>query len=205
MALCGMKNINLKKSTVKIFGIYYSCNKNLENGKNFKNPMQKIETAWKIWRMRNLTLQGKITIFKILAISKIIHLSSVTVLPNSTITQLNKIHKEFVWNHKRPKIKEKTVINNSDKGGLKDVDIRSKIASLQCSWVKRLFDRNFHEWKIIPLFLFGKYFGKNFKFHGSLDIPQYLIRKIPEFYREILLNWSKFSSYDLSVPSTVVS
>ena len=120
------------------------------------------------------------------------HLASVVVLPNSTITQLNKIHKEFIQNHKRPKIKKKTLINNFGKGGLKDVDIPSKIASLQCSRVKRMFDRNFHEWKIIPLFLFEKYFGKKFKFHGSLDIRQYLIRKIPEFCREILLNWSKF-------------
>ena len=57
--------------------------------------------------MRNVTLEGKITIFKTLAISKIIHLASVTVLPNSTMTQLNKIHKEFIWNHKRPEIREK--------------------------------------------------------------------------------------------------
>ena len=133
--------------------------------------------------MRNLTLEGKITIFKTLAISKIIHLASITVLPNTTINQLDKIHKELIWNHKRPTIIEKTVINRFDKTGLKDVDIPFKIASLQCSWIKRLFDRNFHEWKTIPLFLFEKYFGKNFKFHGSLDIPQYLIRKIPEFYR----------------------
>ena len=70
---------------------------------------------------------------------------------------------------------------------------------------KRLLDRNFHNWKIIPLFLFEKHFGKNFKFHGSLDIPQYHIKKMPEFCREILLNWSKFLSYDHSVPSTILS
>ena len=84
----------------------------------------------KIWRVRNLTLEGKITIFKTLEISKIIHLASITALSNSTITQLHKIHKEFIWNHKRPKIKEKTLIHNFDKGGLKDVDILSKITSL---------------------------------------------------------------------------
>ena len=55
------------------------------------------------------------------------------------------MHKQFIWNHERPTIKEKTQINNFDKGGLKDVDIPSKIVSLQCSWVKRLFDRKFHE------------------------------------------------------------
>ena len=128
-----MKNIDLKK-TVKILEVLCSYNKKFENEKKFKNHIQKIESALKIWRMRNLTLEGKITIFKTLAISKIIHLASATVLPNSKITQLNKIRKEFIWNHKRPKIKEKTLINNFDKGGLKDVDIPSKIASLQCSW-----------------------------------------------------------------------
>ena len=87
--------------------------------------------------MRNLAFEGKITNFKTLAISEIINLASVTILPSSTITQPNKIHKEFIWNHKRPKIKEKTLINNFDKGGLKDVDILSKITSLQCSLLER--------------------------------------------------------------------
>ena len=71
--------------------------------------MQKIETVLKIWRMRNLTLEGKITIFKTLAISKVIHLASVTVLPNCTITQLNKIHKEFIWNHKKKQKSKKNI------------------------------------------------------------------------------------------------
>ena len=48
------------------------------------------KSALKIWIMRNLTLEGKIIIFKTLAISKTIHLASVTVLLNSTITQLKK-------------------------------------------------------------------------------------------------------------------
>ena len=88
---------------------------------------------------------------------------------------------------------------------MKDVDIPSKITSLQCSWVKRLFDRNVHEWKIIPLFLIEKYFEKKFKFHESLDIPRYVIRKMLGFYREILLNCRKCLCYDPSVKSTILS
>ena len=100
VAFYGMKNIDLKKNTVNILGVHYSYNKKLENEKNFKNHIQKIETVLNIWMMRNLTLEGKIPIFKTLTISKIIHLTSVTVLPNSTITELNKMHKEFIRNHK---------------------------------------------------------------------------------------------------------
>ena len=29
-----------------------------------------------------------------------------------------------------------------------DVDTFSKVVSLQCSWIKRLFDNNFHQWKL---------------------------------------------------------
>ena len=134
MALCGIKNVDLEleRNTVQILEVHYFYNKKLENEKNFKNHIQKIETVLNIWMMRNLTLEGKIPIFKTLPISKIIHLASVTVLPNSTITELCKIHKDFIGHHKRPKSKktQKALINNFDKGGLKDVNISPKITSL---------------------------------------------------------------------------
>ena len=46
--------------------------------------------------MRNLTVQGNITIFKTLAISKIIHLSQVTNVQTEIINELNQIQKEFI-------------------------------------------------------------------------------------------------------------
>ena len=46
------------------------------------------------------------------------------------------MHKELVWNHKKPKIKEKVLINNFDKGGFKDVGIPSKITSLKFHGLK---------------------------------------------------------------------
>ena len=54
---------------------------------------------------------------------------------------------EFIWKRETPNIKRSTVCNDYDNGGLKSVDFFSKIVSLQCSWIKRLFDNNFHQWK----------------------------------------------------------
>ena len=51
--------------------------------------------------MRNLALEGKITIFKTLTIFKIMQNASVTVWPSSTNNQLNKIHKECILNNKK--------------------------------------------------------------------------------------------------------
>ena len=94
--------------------------------------------------MRNLFL---------LAFSKIIHLTLVTSVPFSMIDLLNKIQKDFLRDKKNSKINYTTLCCNYADGGLKSVDIFSKIVSLQCSWLRRLFDNNSHQWKVIPLYL----------------------------------------------------
>ena len=63
---------------------------------------------------------------------------------------------------------------------------------MQCFWVKLLFDGNHHDWKIIPLCLINKYFGKNFHFHPNLSFNLSLVNSFPEFYKQILLNWSTY-------------
>ena len=164
MELCGMECIDLTKNSVKILGIHFSYNKKIENEENFIKLIKKIENVLKIWRIRNLTVQGKITIFKTLAISKVIHLALVTNVPQVIIDQLNKIQKDFIWNRKYPKIKHSTLCNTHKNGGLKSVHIPNKLTSLQCSWIKRLYDTTTHCWKIIPAFLIRKKTGKNLSF-----------------------------------------
>ena len=81
VAICSMRSIDLVSNIVKILGIYYSYNEKLEIQENFKRHFIKI----KIWRMRDLSIPGKITVFKTLAISKIVHLALVKTIPNSII------------------------------------------------------------------------------------------------------------------------
>ena len=75
-------------------------------------------------------------------------------VPEEILIHLESIHKDFIWNGKNPKIKHSTLTNDYSTEGLRDIDIRSKIKALQLSWVKRLYDNNFHPWKIIPTYLF---------------------------------------------------
>ena len=70
--------------------------KRLENDENYKRYIIKFETLLKLWRMRQLTIEGKILIFKTLAISKIVHLTLMRDVPSSPIAQLEKIQKQFI-------------------------------------------------------------------------------------------------------------
>ena len=56
--------------------------------------LKKIENV--LWRIRNLTAQGKITIFKTLAISKIIYLALITNAPQVIIDKLSNIQKDYI-------------------------------------------------------------------------------------------------------------
>ena len=107
-----MKYINLNNDVIKILGICYSYDKKLGNEKNLLNHIKKLQNILNMWRMRNWSLLGKISIFKTLAFSKTIHLTLVTSVPSSTIDLLNKIQKEFLWDKKNAKVKHTTLCCN---------------------------------------------------------------------------------------------
>ena len=83
--------------------------------------------------MRQLTLEGRITVFKSLALSKFIHLLLIIKLHGNTVDLLREIQKNFIWQGKKAKIKHSTLCNGYEKGGIKKVDLRNKITSMQYS------------------------------------------------------------------------
>ena len=117
----------------KDLGIYFSYNKKLEQDKNFLNHVVKIQNILKLLKLRNLIIEGRIVVFKSLAISKLIHLALVTEVPTSTTNLLPKIQMEFIWKGKILRIRDSALCNDYENGGLKNVNIFSKVVSLQCS------------------------------------------------------------------------
>ena len=105
---------------------------------------------------------------------------------------LKKCKKVFFWNNSSPKRKHETLCNGYKAGGLKNVDIPSKIIALQCSWIRRLYDNSFHEWKLIPLYLTEKSFSTAFNFHSNLLKLSFSLPSIDKLFwtgKSVLL-WS---------------
>ena len=73
------------------------------------------------------------------------------------------------------------------------MDISSKISDLQCSWFKKLYDQNFHEWKLIPIHFINNAFGKNFIFHSNLSFKTSVLQQFLTFYVMILQSWTNIS------------
>ena len=81
VAICGMKCIGLTKEVIKLLRVFFSYDKNLQLENNFRKTILNIDRILKMWRQRNLTLEGKIIILKT-ALSKITFLAQVLVIPN---------------------------------------------------------------------------------------------------------------------------
>ena len=107
-----MKCIDLTDDVIKDLGILSSYSKKLEQVKIFLNHIVKIQNISKSRKLRNLTIEGRIVVFKSLALAL-----------------LTKIQMAFIWKGKNPKIKNSTLCNGYEYDGLKNVDIFSKVVS----------------------------------------------------------------------------
>ena len=166
-----MKCVDLCKDTIRIKGVHFSYNRSKQDEKNF-------------WE----------------TITKIVDFSVMIKFPTEIIVELEKIEKRFIWPSK-PKIKNETISSSFKDRGLRNVDINKKIASLQYSWIKRLYDGFFHEWKLIPLKLITNSFGDDLKFHSNLSSNKSCARRFPCFYKNILLNWKHLIYQQIPKPS----
>ena len=151
MAVCGIKCFDLLAETITIFGVHFSYNQKLQTQKHFVKSITNMQNILNLWR--NFTQEGKVKIFKTLALSETVYLTLITSFSKQLIEEMQKIQKAFICDNLTSKIKYETLRNSFEESSLKNVDIDSKIASLQCSWIKRLYDDEFHEWKLIALHL----------------------------------------------------
>ena len=90
-----------------------------QNEENFFIRLTDMQRVLKISKMRNLTLEGKISYFKTIAISKIVFQSFITTVPKHIINELEKIQKAFLWKNSTSKINHETLCNDYKAGGLK--------------------------------------------------------------------------------------
>ena len=102
--LCPEINLNWTTSFT-LLGIKFSTldvNKCLEL--NIQNKIGEITKLLNLYKWRNLSILGKVTVIKTMAIPKLIHILTVLPSPDSAfLKELNEVFSTFLWNHKKAK------------------------------------------------------------------------------------------------------
>ena len=105
----------------------------------FSEKIERVKNILSSWSARRLTLLGKITIIKALAVSQIVHVSTSLPTHQGALKEIDTLLYDFLWESKGDKLKRTQMINDYDKGGLKMIDIQSFNKLLNKKWVNGNF------------------------------------------------------------------
>ena len=97
--------VNLLIDKIRILGTYINYNKQLADQYNFVNDTTDTKNILSIWRLRALSLAGRIQVFKALALSKAMFICTMKPYSKKFLDDLNEIQKDFIWRGRKPKIK----------------------------------------------------------------------------------------------------
>ena len=82
---------------------------------------------------------GRVTVFKSLILSKIIHLLQSLPSPSkNTLKSIEKIAHNFIWRNKRHQVNKNTLSLELEQGGLNMIDLVDFDLSLKITWLQKL-------------------------------------------------------------------
>ena len=167
----------------------------------FKNPvdtidvncnvkLNKLQNLLNMWRPRNLSIKGKITVIKSLILPQILYICANLGVPEWFVAKVNTFLYHFLWSAKMDKVKRNTLINKIEHGGLKMIDIESMIQAQRIMWIKRFFNQSDGAgWKSYIHYKSSHFqIGPHDLLGCSLD-PEILCIQWPLFYRQLLYSW----------------
>ena len=187
--LCREYKLDWTQGEFKILGVTFSVEVfdiwDLNTGQIYSN----IEALCKVWSKRKLTLFGRITIIKSLALAKFVHLF--LALPNppgELMKKLDKIFYKFLWNSGPDRIKRNIIIKDVTAGGLRMINTKTFIKALHISWLRRVVKQSENiSWCSMANINFEKLF--NF---GPGYVRVVLSDIQNPFWRDILTDWGSF-------------
>ena len=195
--ICPNMKLNWSHENFRVLGIDFSLDLNCITDINFTKKIKEVKAILKSWQHRKLTLLGKITVIKTLALPKLIHLlTSLPNLPQTKINDLNSLFYKFIWNGKSDKIKRSTLIGDIYQGGLKMIDLQSFNIYLKVGWIKRLFSNLDGDWQKVLLFNLQSYGGERILTFQKEKLKEVAMKLTNPFWKDVL------SSYHFAKPYT---
>ena len=114
-------------------------------------------------------------------------LASLLTVPKEVIIKVNALIYNFIWNGKNDKVKRTLLEQDFEQGGLKMLDFETMVKAAKIKWIKRYFDGEHADWKI----MFETFCCKenlNVYLRSNFDMKE-LTNSIPSYYMESIKYW----------------
>ena len=194
----GIEKIN---KPMKILGIYFTYDWKKYQELNFENIIKSTNQCINAWQWRNLTLMGRIQIFKVFAIPKFMFRAAQISLTKDVIKEVNTTLFRFLWRGKN-NIKQLSLISDYKKSGRRMPHIGTLVKTQRIMCLKKYYDVDSSSWKSL-LNHYLKDVGGPFLSQCNYDTAS-LPKNIPKFYKECLHEWENYQQKQVSCLSDVL-
>ena len=199
----GLSNININREDnpfdfaistgqEKVLGVALGKDRN-ENDAFWNKILQKLRTKLNIWKMRDLSYEGKSLIIRAVAVSQMTLALEMTTIKDEYVKRVNDMLYSFLWSGKNIKISREICSLPRSVGGLNIVNMEILIKTKRIRWVIRaLQDKNNQPWaKLMENYLrcldnkFDILFF-SLKVSDSTELINNKNMRIPTFYKECI-------------------
>ena len=191
----GIKKQNTK--TLKIdevdriysLGTWFFTNTETINTFNYNNKFKQFKSTLQYWEHKKLNILERIKVVKTHALSKLHYIMASLEITEDFVENVQKEVNLFIWEGKKPKIKQKVAYQSIEKGGLAIPNIELFVKANRATWIKRLLMVNNRCTQYLAMFLPKMDFSHFIKCnYNPTDLPQ----ETPRFYHQVLFAWFNF-------------
>ena len=138
------KNFKWADGVIESLGLLIDTN-NLEDQVmlNYDSVVNKAKNVMNVWKTRGMSTLGKIEIVNTLVGSLFVY--KMQVLPklsDNVIAKINELIADFIWNARKPKIRNSVLSLDKCDGGRKLVNLKLRDATVKIEWIRRLIQEN---------------------------------------------------------------
>ena len=162
----------------KRLGIKFDFQKHYFFEENIVEKLTAITKLLNDWSFRDISIIGKITVIKSLALPILVQ--SLSVLPNSQreVSDIQSLFFKFIWSDKPDKVKRNLLVQSYENGGLKMPHIQSFESALKMTWIKKIINPEYSApWKTLILSNFDALGGDKFWLLNTEGLLQVKSRK----------------------------
>jgi len=185
------EGIQFTNEPVKCLGIYIGHSHENQYLLNWSKKIEKLKNVLSVWKMRRLTVYGKVAILRSLALSSLQYNFNVLPVDSNLIKRINTIIYNFMWN-KKERICRNTLIGKCEEGGINMPDVESMVQAAKAAWITRIYKDDNLSKVILNEYVCKYNLNINMLHKCCFVIKDELAPNIlPDFYKEVFMAYYK--------------
>ena len=140
-------NFNFKwTDKLKVLGVVFANNDQYTYQENFESKLSAIQSVMSTWKMRFITMRGKITLIKALLLPKLTHI--LVSLPNPSTEFMKRLKTalfHFIWGGKVDRLQRLSLCKPYSEGGLEMIEVDVYVDALKATRIRRII-KSSHSW-----------------------------------------------------------